>query len=106
MPAVLRDSELLFSIALRYHRPKPYLERIVHIWAKDRPKGWYRDLESEWGPVAAGRMEFDEVPGNHISMFQGDNGMALGRILNTCFQEIEQDGATRPQTVAAGQRTC
>ncbi len=85
MPAVLQDGELLFSIALRYHRPKPYLGRIIHIWAEDRPKGWFRDLESEWGPVGTGRTEFYEVPGNHISMFQGGNGMALGRILNQCL---------------------
>jgi thioesterase domain-containing protein len=91
LPAVLRNSQLLFSIALRHYQPKPYAGRIVHIWAADRPKGQFRDLTYEWGSVGKGRMELYEVPGNHISMFQGENGETLGRILNDCLNDIEPD---------------
>jgi thioesterase domain-containing protein len=91
LPAVLGNSELLLSIALRHYQPKPYTGRIVHIWAADRPKGQFRDLTYEWGSVGKGPTELYEVPGNHISMFQGENGKTLGRILNHCLNDIEPD---------------
>ena len=82
----LPDSQPLFSIALRHYQPKPYMGRIVHIWAADRPKGKFRGLESEWGSVGKGPMELYEAPGTHVTMFQNENGGALGQILNGCSE--------------------
>ena len=92
LPAVLQNGQLLFSISLRHYQPKPYLGRIVHIWAADRPKGRFRDLDYEWGSVGKGHMELYEAPGNHVTMFQGENGRALGAVLNDCLNEFEPDG--------------
>ena len=91
LPAVLQNGQLLFSISLRHYQPKPYLGRIVHIWAADRPKGRFRDLDYEWGSVGKGHMELYEAPGNHVTMFQGENGRALGAVLNDCLNQFEPD---------------
>jgi len=66
----LRDGELLFLDCAGMIPAEALPGKIVHIWAEDRPKGRYRDLESEWGPVGGGPMEFHEVPGDscfHVS---------------------------------------
>ena len=65
--------------------------KIAHIWAADRPKGRFRDLDYEWGAVGKGGMELFEAPGDHATMFQGENARTLGRILNACLIEMDRD---------------
>src|SRR5206468_3992968 len=89
----LLDSQALLTIAVKQYRPEPYAGRIVHTWAMDRSKGRFRGLAYEWGGVGNGNMRFYESPGNHVTMFQGQNGRALGQLLGTCLNEIEGSSA-------------
>jgi thioesterase domain-containing protein len=91
------NDEFLYSTAIRNYRAETYSGKIVHIWAQDRPRGPFRNLNDEWGWVCKGHMKLYEAAGNHITMFQGANGRALGRLLNHCLEELEVDiSATLP----------
>jgi len=81
MPRILHSHQQAESQAIASYRPAPYAGRVVHFWAEERPRGKYRDLEYEWGRLTERGLEFEEVPGNHESIFQEPNAPVLGRKL-------------------------
>jgi thioesterase domain-containing protein len=58
----------VFNDALRRHQPKVWHGRIIHIWASERPRGKFREVDFAWTHLSPGGFEYYEVPGGHISM--------------------------------------
>ena len=61
-----------FNAALRRSRPR-WQGRTVHIWAADRPKGMFREVDFEWTHLSPAGFEYHEVPGDHSSMLYQPN---------------------------------
>lgn len=93
LPSGFRSPDSSMSIALRAYRPGPYSGRIAHFWAADRPRGRYRDLDFEWGSVAAGAVTLYEVPGDHVSMFQRPNVATFARLLGEALEAVDSEPA-------------
>ncbi len=85
MPRLLQSHRQAESQAIASYRLSPYSGRVVHFWAEDRPRGKYRDLEYEWG-----KQEFEEVPGNHETIFQSPNAAILAAKLRTHLTRARQ----------------
>jgi acyl-CoA synthetase (AMP-forming)/AMP-acid ligase II/thioesterase domain-containing protein len=70
-----------FGEALRQHRPQPWSGRMIHLWARERPRGPFRDLEFEWRHLSPRGFRFHEIPGDHVTMLYGSNAEAVADVL-------------------------
>lgn len=77
-----------FIKALRAWSPDPWRGRILHLWVAERPRGWFRDPEFEWGSLTPNGVFF-EVPGDHLSMLHEPNVDAVARILASEFDRTD-----------------
>ena len=70
--------------------PAQWSGRVLHLWALDRPRGRYRNLEFEWGDFTP-NSAFFEIPGDHLSMLHQPNAAAVARIISSEFDLIDED---------------
>jgi len=73
-------NHLLYA-ALHNYRPRPWSGRIIHIWAAERPRGWFRDPEFSWSHLSPRGFVFHEVPGDHHSIMAEPDIAAVSAIL-------------------------
>ncbi len=73
--------EKMLAATMNAYRPEPWSGRIVHIWAAQRPKGFFRDPEFICGFLSPNGFGFYEVPGNHNSMLAEPRIAEVSRIL-------------------------
>ncbi len=74
--------------ALRAWSPAPWRGRVLHLWATERPRGLFRNVEFEWGNLAPNGVFF-EVPGDHFTMLHEPNVEAVGGILRAEFDRAD-----------------
>jgi len=81
LPVALRNRSYSLSAALRLYRPRPYVGRIAHFLALDRPSGSLSQLKREWHDVSRGPVTFHEVAGDHNTIWDPPNVFTMARIL-------------------------
>ncbi len=82
--------EQMLTAAINAYRPTPWSGRIVHIWAAQRPKGFFRDPEFICGFLSPNGFGFYEVPGNHNSMLAEPR---IGEVSRILALELDRAGA-------------
>jgi len=83
------SDDAAWAAAIRAHRPCPWAGRIVHIWAAERPRGFFRDPQFICGFLSPGGFGFYEVPGSHVTMLAEPRISEVSRIL---AMEMDQAG--------------
>lgn len=77
--------------ALHRYQPAPYGGDVLHIMAKDRPRGLLRDPSRVWGPFVQGRHRWHEVNGDHHSMFDLSGSQQAAVIVEQALQTMQQE---------------
>jgi len=93
----LSDPDQIREVAGRAYRPGPYAGRVVLFQTSKRPVGPQWDLTSGWRELVAGPLEVHEIPGDHESVFFGQELEYLASQLTACLLEAQAawDGKQR-----------
>jgi thioesterase domain-containing protein len=71
--------------ALRNYRPRIYPGRLTLFRARMQPFFSLHDPEKGWGKLAAGGLDINVVPGNHLGMLQEPHVQVLAQKLSSCL---------------------
>lgn len=75
------------------YEPKVYPGRITLFRTSEQPHDSIPAPDLGWGRLAAGGVEIQEVPGDHISMIDDPHVQALARRLRACIDRVQERGA-------------
>jgi thioesterase domain-containing protein len=70
--------------------PKSYPGKITLLMCSDAPFRSYEDRRLAWHSVAEGGLEIHVVPGNHETMEKEPNIQVIGKLLQGCFDRLDQ----------------
>jgi acyl-CoA synthetase (AMP-forming)/AMP-acid ligase II/thioesterase domain-containing protein len=85
--APLAHDDLAIEAIRRYHS-QPYSGPMVHLWAQERPRGVFRNVEFYWGNVTD-KHEVLDVPGDHVTIFDEPNVETMARHFATIIKRVE-----------------
>jgi len=85
----LSDPDQIREVAGRAYRPPPYAGRVVFFQTTKRPVGPHWDLISGWRELVAGVMDVHEIPGDHESVFFGQELEYLASQMTACLLEAQ-----------------
>jgi len=85
----LSDPDQIRQVAGRAYRPGPYAGRVVFFQTAKRPIGPQWNLMLGWRELVGGVLEVHEIPGDHESVFVGQELEYLASQMTTCLLQAQ-----------------
>ena len=57
-------------------------------WGMASKVGKISDAQLGWGKLALGGVEVHSVPGNHLTMLEGDYASVLAKVITRCLRKL------------------
>ena len=87
LPAALQDVQQANYMALRDYRARVYPGQVTFFYAEREPEGFTREKQHGWSILAAGGVNSEVVPGDHLTMLDEPHVGGLAVKLAACIAE-------------------